>query len=182
MKDENSPTLLPRRRWLRPSGWFNTSPTLASTCWHCMRSVSLSLSISLSLYVQRVCQICVTPTASQRYWSRGSHTFIDYAPLKCFMNFVPLCRFHSTVILHPHISLEGWIVCPLIPAVQRRRLTLSTWPSSKVPPAGRGIGRLEFAKENLLTLWSRSSSKCYLRIQSVYQREHHTSPLQRSTG
>jgi len=33
-----------------------------------------------------------------------------------------------------------------------------------------------------LTLWSRSSSKCYLRIQSVPQREHHTSPLQRSTG
>jgi len=31
-------------------------------------------------------------------------------------------------------------------------------------------------------LWSRSSSKCYLRIQSVPQREHHTSPLQRSTG
>jgi hypothetical protein len=34
----------------------------------------------------------------------------------------------------------------------------------------------------LLTLWRRSSSKCYLRIQSVPQREHHTSPLQRSTG
>jgi hypothetical protein len=33
-----------------------------------------------------------------------------------------------------------------------------------------------------LTLWSRSSCKCYLRIQSVPQREHHTSPLQRSTG
>jgi hypothetical protein len=33
--------------------------------------------------------------------------------------------------------------------------------------------------------WSpeiRSSSKCYLRIQSVPQREHHTLPLQRSTG
>jgi hypothetical protein len=33
-----------------------------------------------------------------------------------------------------------------------------------------------------LTLWRRSSSKCYLRIQSVPQREHHASPLQRSTG
>jgi hypothetical protein len=28
------------------------------------------------------------------------------------------------------------------------------------------------------TIQSRSSSKCYLRIQSVPQREHHTSPLQ----
>jgi hypothetical protein len=32
------------------------------------------------------------------------------------------------------------------------------------------------------TLWSRSSCKCYLRIQSVPQREHHTSPLKISTG
>jgi hypothetical protein len=33
-----------------------------------------------------------------------------------------------------------------------------------------------------LTLWRWSLSKCYLRIQSVPQREHQTSPLQRSTG
>jgi hypothetical protein len=33
-----------------------------------------------------------------------------------------------------------------------------------------------------LTLWSRSSSKCYLIIKSLPQRKHHTSPLQRSTG
>jgi hypothetical protein len=32
-----------------------------------------------------------------------------------------------------------------------------------------------------LTLWSRSSSK-YLRFQSVPQREHHTSPLQKLTS
>jgi hypothetical protein len=32
------------------------------------------------------------------------------------------------------------------------------------------------------TLWRQSVSKCYLRIQSVPQREHQTSPLQRSTG
>jgi hypothetical protein len=34
----------------------------------------------------------------------------------------------------------------------------------------------------LWIIWRRSLSKCYLRIQSVPQREHHTSPLQRSTG
>jgi hypothetical protein len=33
-----------------------------------------------------------------------------------------------------------------------------------------------------LALRLQSSSKCYLRIQSVPQREHNTSPLQRSTG
>jgi hypothetical protein len=37
-------------------------------------------------------------------------------------------------------------------------------------------------KHSYLTLWSRSSSKCYLRTQSVPQREHHTSPLQRLNG
>jgi hypothetical protein len=46
------------------------------------------------------------------------------------------------------------------------------------------ISTLQLVKENTvrLALWSRSLSKCYLRIQSVPQREHHTSPLQRSTG
>jgi hypothetical protein len=33
-----------------------------------------------------------------------------------------------------------------------------------------------------LTLWRRSPSTFYLGVQSVPQREHHTSPLQRSTG
>jgi hypothetical protein len=42
--------------------------------------------------------------------------------------------------------------------------------------------RLLFCECTILTLWRRSLSKCYLRIQSVPQREHHTSPLQRSTG
>jgi hypothetical protein len=45
---------------------------------------------------------------------------------------------------------------------------------------------LETRRDNFclsqLTFWNRSSSKCYLRIQSVPQREHYTSPLQRSTG
>jgi hypothetical protein len=37
-------------------------------------------------------------------------------------------------------------------------------------------------QQNIKTLWRRSLSKCYLRIQSVPQREHHTSPLQRSSS
>jgi hypothetical protein len=34
----------------------------------------------------------------------------------------------------------------------------------------------------VLTLWRRSLSKCYLRIQPVPQREHHSAPLQRSSS
>jgi hypothetical protein len=34
----------------------------------------------------------------------------------------------------------------------------------------------------VLTLWNRGSFEYYLRIQSIPQREHHISPLQRSTG
>jgi hypothetical protein len=37
-------------------------------------------------------------------------------------------------------------------------------------------------KTRQLTLWRRSSSIFYLRIQSVPQTECHTSPLQTSTG
>jgi hypothetical protein len=45
----------------------------------------------------------------------------------------------------------------------------------------RNISSFIVPQSSCLTLWSRSLSKCYLRIQSVPQREHHTSPLQRST-
>jgi hypothetical protein len=40
----------------------------------------------------------------------------------------------------------------------------------------------ETEDQNVLTLWSRSSSKYYLNIQSVPQRKHNASPLQISTG
>jgi hypothetical protein len=51
----------------------------------------------------------------------------------------------------------------------------------EVMPAGWHclVGK-RFALYDSCTLWRRSSSKCYLRIQSVPQREHHTSPLQSS--
>jgi hypothetical protein len=62
-------------------------------------------------------------------------------------------------------------------------------PAATVEPSFRSVIQSKIplsSQSNLhdffLTLWRRSSSKCYLRIQSVPQREHHTSPLQRSTG
>jgi hypothetical protein len=39
-----------------------------------------------------------------------------------------------------------------------------------------------YERHDLLTLWSRSSSEWYLRIQSLPQRKHNSSPVQRSTG
>jgi hypothetical protein len=35
------------------------------------------------------------------------------------------CQYHSTVVLHTHISSGGWTICPLVAAVQRRSLTPS---------------------------------------------------------
>jgi hypothetical protein len=49
-------------------------------------------------------------------------------------------------------------------------------------PAVQPVAELLVIDHMSLTLWRRGSSKCYLRIQSVPQREHQTSPLQRSSG
>jgi hypothetical protein len=35
------------------------------------------------------------------------------------------CQYHSTVVLHTHVSSGGWTVCLLVAAVQRRSLTSS---------------------------------------------------------
>jgi hypothetical protein len=59
------------------------------------------------------------------------------------------------------------------------------WIWKKLKPVcdvSSSMAHKQYTFDSNLTLWSRSSSKCYLRIQSVPQREHHTSPLQRSTG
>jgi hypothetical protein len=41
-----------------------------------------------------------------------------------------LCRDHSTMAIHAHVSPGGWTIGPLVAAVQRRSLTPSTWSSS----------------------------------------------------
>jgi hypothetical protein len=41
------------------------------------------------------------------------------------------CQYHSTVILHSHLSPGGWTIGPLMVAVQRLGLTPSTWTTSK---------------------------------------------------
>jgi hypothetical protein len=35
------------------------------------------------------------------------------------------CQYHSTVVIHTHISSRGWTVCPFLAAVQRRSFTPS---------------------------------------------------------
>jgi hypothetical protein len=40
------------------------------------------------------------------------------------------CRYHSTLVLHAHMSPGEWTICTLMAAVQRRNLTPSTRSSS----------------------------------------------------
>jgi hypothetical protein len=40
------------------------------------------------------------------------------------------CQYHSTVVLHTHISSGWWTICLLVAAVQRRSLTPSKSPQS----------------------------------------------------
>jgi hypothetical protein len=50
-----------------------------------------------------------------------------------------LCQYHSTVVLHTHISSEGWTIylLQLVAAVQRRSLTPSKWIAQHNTPAQR---------------------------------------------
>jgi hypothetical protein len=47
-----------------------------------------------------------------------------------------LCgQHHFTMVFHAHVSLQGLMIVPLVAAVQRRSLTLLTWPlSSSLSP------------------------------------------------
>jgi hypothetical protein len=63
---------------------------------------------------------------------------------------------------------------PAFPSEMQARFRSTPW--------ARPLSSPQIAFLFSLTLWSQSLSKCYLRIQSVPQREHHTSLLQRSTG
>jgi hypothetical protein len=106
-----------------------------------------------------------------------------------FKGLINFCTLHDLTLsrgLSSTDSRRGWTLAS----------TRRSWFSSH-----RSWGVKTFSKQSAVTLalsngwnlrhekpriaagvWSRSSSKCYLRIQSVPQREHHTSPLQRSTG
>jgi hypothetical protein len=88
---------------------------------------------------------------------------------------------HNVWRFYPSSSFLKWSRLLWLQACPLSRATCQT-------PSPCQTGRVQLAEKGFvlfythLTLWSRSSSKCYLRIQSVPQREHHTSPLQRSTG
>jgi hypothetical protein len=136
-------------------------------------------------FYQRICGIC----------SGQSGTGTGFSPNSSVLP----CQYHSTVASCSYITW-GLTIGLLVTAVKRRGLTPSTWTTRSLY-SNRPY--LQLSNEGLfihwkflrtfphqsalhwkipLTLWSRSLSKCYLRIQSVPQREHHTSPLQRSTG
>jgi hypothetical protein len=70
-----------------------------------------------------------------------------------------------------------WLVIRHVSVPREKRIAYSAGAEA-ASPTGTNTRHSVAA----LTLWSRSSSKWYLRIQPVPQREHHASPLQRSTG
>jgi hypothetical protein len=89
---------------------------------------------------------------------------------------VSLCPHHPS----EHLHVWCWLIDGPTKWVTRSSGTLTSDCLLQASSAGHVISFGSFQAG--LTLWSRSSSKCYLRIQSVPQREHYTSPLQRSTG
>jgi hypothetical protein len=83
----------------------------------------------------------ITSKCEQRYFGRPNSSFPSPFLLICYRlcwldcqwplvdESVSPCRYHSTMVLHAHISPGGWTIGPLVAAVQRRGLTPSTWSS-----------------------------------------------------
>jgi hypothetical protein len=90
---------------------------------------------------------------------------------------VSLCPHHPS----EHLHVWCWLIDGPTKWVTRSSGTLTSDCLLQASSAGRHVNSFGSFQAGL-THWSRSSSKCYLRIQAVPQREHHTSPLQRSTG
>jgi hypothetical protein len=77
----------------------------------------------------------------------------------------------------------GWVRSSAGPKVTAKRINLIVARSRTTVMQPSGTLHTDWSIPVIrLHIWSRRLSKWYLIIQSVPQREHHTSPLQRSTG
>jgi hypothetical protein len=56
--------------------------------------------------------------------------------------FVYPCWYHSTIVLHAHISREGWKIDPLVAGLQR--CSLSPWTSSSPSPWTKILCKVKF--------------------------------------
>jgi hypothetical protein len=112
-------------------------------------------------------------------YERGESWWIDYCKGVILTRSPELTEILSTVSWAKGMTIWPWEVFLFILA--SNFVHVKCYDSG--PPASLPLRRkLCCGFLSPLTLWRRSLSKCYLRIQSVPQREHHTSPLQRSTG
>jgi hypothetical protein len=148
--------------------WF----TKVRVSWHC----------KFNSFFQRICVQAYEPqlefTENQTRSSQllqfldiyGTRRFITmFTNPWWWRQYAPLKR-RSTIIWHGSISQKT-----ILNMFTRAHHQLLSWFRSIQSTTAQSIAFI-------LTLWRRTLSKCYLRIQSVPQREHNTSPLQRSTG
>jgi hypothetical protein len=63
------------------------------------------------------------------------------------------CQYHSTVVLHTHISPRGWTIGLLVTAVQRRSLNPMTRTISAMPCSHMGSEDMAPCNLNLGTKW-----------------------------
>jgi hypothetical protein len=70
--------------------------------------------------------VCVEYTQSENWYYLGSEG-VEWRVLWVVSNFLQVLRlsrqYHSIVVFHAHISSGGWIICPVVAAVQRHSLT-----------------------------------------------------------
>jgi hypothetical protein len=111
-------------------------------------------------------------------WFRAQVIHVGFVVDKMAFRQVSLriLRFSPVSIIPPLFSIP-------IYHLEMSNMSGSASSSETSHPIIQSINQLAeklFKEERSATLTLRSKSKCYLRIQSVPQREHHTSPLQRS--
>jgi hypothetical protein len=92
--------------------FYSTSFIVSSMCGHAMAQAVSRQPLTAESRVRarfNPCGICGEQSGTGTGFSPSSSVFP--------------CQYHSTVVLHTHISSGGWTLCPLVAAVQMRSLT-----------------------------------------------------------
>jgi hypothetical protein len=143
--------------------------------------------LSLSLYGETSLKTAILILAAIRTWNLSWEvSFLHQVLWGCEAYPMRTVKAARTVLLSQYGP--SWCVsCAQIIFTVELQKEMVTWFVISHWPKGSVVTPCYFMvwlgmTDCPLALWRRSSSKCYLRIQSVRQREHHSSPLERSTG
>jgi hypothetical protein len=146
------------------------------------RLFTLSLCLFRNFRMNKMAEVAWECAEKEHNWKRELYTAQKHVPYaisdRCWYQIINMAadrlqkdKFLSSPLSSTGLTSQSWKSVTLVLTTAEVRSDIPVFyslrPSYKLTSLSA-------------SLWSRSSSKCYLRIQSVPQRKHHTSPLQRS--